>query len=204
MKKVGLRAGEVASLSKKINDFRKFKNSFATLPEEELTVVPKNKKVDKRKIIEEKIMELILFKKLFDMVDKGATGFELAHFTRKDSLKKKLLDKGILFHNTFLNVGFKKFSECPNMKEQDYKTFKTIEKTEKYFFVIWLKHKIESLEYEISLGIENLKDLKKCRYCEVRYKYAHQIICEKCGKMRLSLDILKELEFYNLSGYEII
>ena len=163
----------------------------------------------KRKKPNEDVMKkrLNLLKRLLDMIDKGTTGFELAYEVEKNQEVKKLIYDGILFYNTFLEIGNKKFIEAPDKTTIEYKSFKTIEDTEKYIFMVWLKDTINSLEKEIQPmedyakfieekriqeakeAMEKLRQgLTHCKNCGARIKSKDQEFCEECG-----MDIMKSI-----------
>ena len=93
--------------------------------------------------------KLDFLKHLLQIINNGATGFELAYIVEKYQEVKNLIYDGILFYNTFIEIGNKKFKDAPDQIKKDYQSFKTIEDTEKYIFILWLKDTITSLEKKI-------------------------------------------------------
>ncbi len=174
----------------------KFKNN---LLDDEILPFSKpinNKKREKKDLIE----HLVFLKKLLKFINRGATGFDLAYEVEKNKEMKYLIYDGILFYNTFLEIGNNRFIDAPDKRKIDFKSFKTIEDTEKYIFMIWLKDTIESFEKEIKpkgdyvkyvktrkeqeLLKTNKKLLEKlthCKNCGERIRSKEQEYCEKCG-----------------------
>ena len=76
---------------------------------------------------------------------------------------KRLLYDGILFYNTFIEIGNNKFIEEPDHVKTNYKAFLTIEDTEKFIFMVWLKNTIHSLEsdFEVKEDYANLYKRKE-------------------------------------------
>jgi hypothetical protein len=147
------------------------------LPNEELPKIVKHS--GKEKNFERVIYELFYLKKLFKMIKDGATGYDLAYVVEQQKLIKRLInEKGILFYDTFLEIGEEKFIEYPNKKITYYKNFKTVENTEKYFFIIWLKDEIRKLQRHYLY----LKQMKKPKNEEDQEEYK-TIICKNCGSI---------------------
>ncbi|MFX1572900.1 MAG: zinc ribbon domain-containing protein [Promethearchaeota archaeon] len=143
---------------------------------------------------------LDFLKHLLRLIHIGATGFDLAYEVEKNQRIKNLIYDGILFYNTFLEIGSKPFIDAPDKIKVDYRTFKTIEDTEKYIFMVWLTDVIESLENKTKPKLEyanylevkeekkvksgrkeSPKDLKYCRNCGAQILSKDQKYCEKCG-----------------------
>jgi len=143
---------------------------------------------------------LDFLKHLLDIINNGATGFELAYELEKNQEVKSLIFDGILFYNTFIEIGNNKFLDYPDKVKVDYKSFKTIEDTEKYIFTVWLKDMITSLEkkilpkedyakfieakktQEIREAMGKLPErLTHCKNCGARIKSKEQLLCEECG-----------------------
>jgi hypothetical protein len=115
-------------------------------------------------------------KKISKMIEKGATGFELAYETEINSLQGRLMNDGIFFYKTFINIGKQKFIDVPDRKKTSYQPFKLVEPTEKHLFIKWLEKKIAEKEKK-----KNLMD-EYAKYVDSReYKYKEILICEKCG-----------------------
>lgn len=141
-------------------------------------------------------------KHLFDIINDGATGFELAYEVEKNLEVKSLIYDGILFYNTFIEIGSKKFLDVPDKVKKDYQSFKTIEDTEKFIFMVWLKDTITTLEkkiqpkedyakfveakkaQEIREAMEKLhKRLTHCKNCGAQIRSKKQLLCEGCGEI---------------------
>ena len=161
-----------------------------------------------RKPMEEKMQRIIdkldFLKHLLDIINEGATGFELAYEVEKNQEVKSLIYDGILFYNTFIEIGSKKFLGAPDKVKVDYRSFKTIEDTEKFIFIVWLKDTITSLEkkvqpkedymkfvevkktQEIKEAMKKLREsLTHCKNCGARIQSKVQLLCEECGESLL-------------------
>jgi len=144
--------------------------------------------------------KLKFLRSILRMINEGATGFDLAYKIEKHQEFKQLLYDGILFYNTFIEIGNKKFIEHPDKVKRIYKAFYTIEDTEKYIFMVWLKEAIYSLEKEFEVKDDYAKYLRAkkeeehrkheerlrktlthCKICGAQIKGERQIICEICG-----------------------
>lgn len=187
-------------LQRRIRIGRLYKTNFKkSLLEEEIlqfsTHMDDNKS-EKKDLIE----HLDFLKNLLKLIKRGATGFNLAYEVEKNKEMKYLIYDGILFYNTFLEIGPKRFIDAPDKKKVDFKSFKTVEDTEKYIFMIWLKDTIESIEKKIKPKgdyikyVEErkeqellktkkklLKRLTHCKNCGERIRSVEQEYCEKCG-----------------------
>ncbi|TXT60656.1 MAG: hypothetical protein BAJALOKI2v1_90070 [Promethearchaeota archaeon] len=183
-------SSQLKKLQEKLEQQRKVDFSQNILPNEEILI--SDRKPDKKSRFERIIYELYYLKKLYYMIKEGATGYELAYVVESHNLIKKLIDKnGILFYNTFLEIGEEKFIDYPNQKVVSYQNFKTVENTEKYFFIIWLREEIKSLQakylyYKRFLQSENGKEQTKsavsiCDNCGHVISSKDQTICEQCG-----------------------
>jgi len=191
---------QLKKLHKRIKVERKFKTKFTNLIQNN-EVVKESKNIrfkkDEKKNQEE---HLDFLKKLLEMIEDGATGFDLAFEVEKNKEVKKLIYDGILFYNTFIEIGNKKFTDVPDKKKVDYKAFRTIEDTEKYIFILWLKETIISIEKEIKpkedynkyIELRKAQEIKKakeklrealthCKNCGERIRSKTQDFCEKCG-----------------------
>ncbi len=188
---------QVKKLHKRIKAERSFKPKITNnILDKEIAKKIKLKK-DKNENQEE---HLDFLRRILKMIEEGATGFDLAYEVEKNKEIKKLIYDGILFHTTFIEIGNKKFTDVPDKKKVDYKTFRTIEDTEKYIFLVWLKDKIVSLEKDIkpkedymnyiearriqAVKNEKIKQREKlthCKNCGERIKSKIQDFCEKCG-----------------------
>ncbi|KKM91538.1 hypothetical protein LCGC14_1227580 [marine sediment metagenome] len=191
---------QLKKLHKRIKFERKFKTNFTNIIQNK-EVVEESKNIRFKKD-EKKSQEQLLgfLKKLLELIEDGATGFDLAYEVEKNKEVKKLIYDGILFHSTFIEIGNKKFTDVPDKKKVDYKAFRTIEDTEKFIFLVWLKEKIVSLEKEIkpkedynkyieARKIQEIKNekiklreaLTHCKNCGERIRSKTQDFCEKCG-----------------------
>ena len=133
-------------------------------------------------------------------ITNGATGFDLAYEAEKHQEFKRLLYDGILFYNTFIEIGNNKFIEEPDHVKTNYKAFLSIEDTEKFIFMVWLKNTIHSLEsdFEVKEDYAKFSQAKReeerritkerlrktithCGKCGARIRNQHQVYCEECG-----------------------
>jgi len=192
---------QLNKLHKKIETERKFKQklynerSGGNLYKDSKRRKPKENK--NQRIID----QLDFLKNLLDIINKGATGFELAYEVEKNQEVKSLIYDGILFYNTFIEIGNKIFFDAPDNVKVNYRCFKTIEDTEKFTFMVWLKDTITSLEkkiqpkedyakfieikksQEIREAKEKLREkLTHCKNCGARIQSKEQLLCEECGK----------------------
>ena len=185
-------------LQRRIKIERFYKTNFKkNLSEEEFLEISRKMKDDEKKDINK---QLNFLKKLLKLIQNGATGFDLAYEVEKNKEVKSLIYDGILFYNTFLEIGDMRFIDAPDKKKSDFKSFKTIEDTEKFTFMIWLKDKIESLENEINPKSDYKKYIEKrkekelsetrkelvkklihCKNCGAKILSTEQEYCEKCG-----------------------
>lgn len=141
-------------------------------------------KEEKKKLVE----DLKFLKKILQMIERKATGYDLAYEVEKNQAIKKLIFDGVMFYNTFQNIGDQVFKEAPDKKRADYKSFRTVEETEKYLFTVWLKDTIANLERVLSPTDEftKYKEGKKkvlsfCENCGSKIKSEGQKFCEFCG-----------------------
>jgi ribosomal protein S27AE len=182
---------QTKKLKERIKTERKYKENHLILPIEdikpELLVKKSDHKTQKQKFME----DLELFKTLLNLIENGATGFDLAYEVEKNQYVKKLIYDGILFYNTFLEIGNDKFIEAPDIKKKDYSHFKTVEQTEKQLFMMWLNEEIDKRETilkESEKYEEYIKNREKliqkylfCENCGAKIKDRYQHYCEKCG-----------------------
>lgn len=127
---------------------------------------------------EEDLQEIPLtfLNKISKMIEKGATGFELAYETEKNEFQGRFMNDGIFFYKTFVNIGKQKFKEAPDKRKTSYQPFKLVEPTEKYLFMDWLEKKLAEKDKK-----KNMMD-EYAKYVDSReYKYKEVLICEKCG-----------------------
>ncbi len=190
---------QLKKLYKKIKLEKKYKTKISNLIETGTLGGSKPTKT-KEKVEKNLAEQLDFFKKMLRMIENGATGFDLAYEVEKNKVAKNLIYDGILFYNTFIEIGNTRFIDAPDKKKVDYKAFRTIEDTEKYVFLIWLKEIITSIEKEIKpredyskykerhkrIEInEAQKKLRKnliyCKNCGERIRSEEQEFCEKCG-----------------------
>ncbi|MHA2282439.1 MAG: hypothetical protein ACXAC5_16470 [Promethearchaeota archaeon] len=187
-------------LHKKIETEKKFKqNSYHKRSGGHLFTDSKKGELKENTIMRIKD-KLTFFKHLLDIINDGATGFELAYEIEKNQEVKSLIFDGILFYNTLIEIGNKKFLDAPDKVKVDYRSFKTIEDTEKFIFLVWLKDQINSLEkriqpkedyakfietkkaQEIKEAMEKLRErLTHCKNCGARVQSKEQLLCEECG-----------------------
>ncbi len=190
---------QLKKLYKKIKLEKKYKTKISNLIETGTLGGSKPTKT-KEKVEKNLAEQLDFFKKMLRMIENGATGFDLAYEVEKNKVAKNLIYDGILFYNTFIEIGNTRFIDAPDKKKVDYKAFRTIEDTEKYVFLIWLKEIITSIDKEIKpredyskykerhkrIEInEAQKKLRKnliyCKNCGERIRSEEQEFCEKCG-----------------------
>lgn len=188
---------EIDKLQKKIEKEKEYKHSYKMAKTGGYLFIDPRKKEPKRRDLRE---QLNFLKTLLKMINRGATGFDLAYEVERNQEIKRLIYDGILFYNTFLEIGIKKFIESPDKKINTYKSFKTIEQTEKYIFMVWLKDTINNLENEVQPGedystyieerkaqdekkvMEKLREtLTHCKNCGAQIKSKDQEFCEECG-----------------------
>jgi len=100
-----------------------------------------------------------------------------------------------------LEIGTQKFIDVPDKQTKNYKSFKTIEDTEKYLFIVWLNDTISSLQKQISLKEDYTKfmeakiakereeaekklraQLTHCKKCGAKIRDNRQEVCEECGE----------------------
>jgi len=187
-------------LHKKIKTEKRFKhNSYNEKSGGYLFTDSKRRKF-KGSIMQKFIDRLDFLKNLLDIINKGATGFELAYIVEKNQEVKNLIYDGILFYNTFIEIGNSKFLDAPDKVKVDYRSFKTIEDTEKFIFMVWLKDIITKIEkstqpkedytkfteakktQEIEEAMKKLRQsLTHCRNCGARIQSEEQLLCEECG-----------------------
>jgi len=195
---------DLNKLSEKIEKEKRYrKEQIDPAFEEEKLIIPEKKeKVEVNRI--ESDLELKFLKKLLKMIQDGATGFDIAFEIEKRQVIKKLIYDGKLFYNSFLEIGDKKFIDMPDTIKTSYKTFKTVEETEKNIFLMWLKDEITSREEKGNIKEEyaKYKELRKakdilearrklreqlthCKFCGERIPTKEQEYCEKCGSKLL-------------------
>jgi len=184
-------SSQLNKLKEKIKSERKHKENHLILPTEainlEIPVEKENDKKQKHKFLD----DLEMFKNLLKMIENGATGFDLAYKVEKNQYVKKLIYDGILFYNTFLEIGAQKFIEAPNVKKRDFTHFNTVEDTEKHLFMIWLRDEINERDKIIDKNVEYKKHIQEreklkekfifCQNCGAKNREKYQKYCEKCG-----------------------
>ena len=140
---------------------------------------------------------LQFLRNILRIIEDGGTGFDLAYEVEKNKEINNFLHDGILFYNVFIEIGNKKFIDLPDKRKLDYKSFKTIEDTEKYIFMVWLKDTIAFLERVVKpkgdyfkyVKLRKKKEAKDklreklsyCHNCGVKILNTDQEYCEKCG-----------------------
>lgn len=182
----------LSSLKKKIDRVSEYKETLYYYPGERINFHNKHRKLTKETKIFELIKELEFLKKLLRLIENGATGFELAFELEKYHKIKKLIYNGIMFYNTFSEIGEKVFLEAPDKKEKDYHIFKTVENTEKYLFMVWLRDYIPNKEKYLKNNVDNstllqvknkfIAEMKYCSKCGAERRDENQDICESCGE----------------------
>jgi hypothetical protein len=145
---------------------------------------PQPEKEEKQKFLE----DLKFLKKILRMIEQRATGYDLAYEVEKNQAMKKLIYDGVMFYSTFQNIGNQVFIEAPDKTRVDYKSFRTVEDTEKYLFMVWLKDAIANLERILGPSNEyaKYKEGKKskitlCKNCGEKIRSKTQKYCEMCG-----------------------
>ncbi|MHA1658514.1 MAG: zinc ribbon domain-containing protein [Promethearchaeota archaeon] len=183
-------SSQLNKLKEKIEKQRKQKKEAKELPMDELKFKVSDKMHEKE---HEKVLsnKLKFLKNLLKMIENGASGFDLAYELEKKNSIKRLIYDGIMFYNTFLEIGDQTFLKAPDKKRVDYRAFRTVEDTEKYLFMIWLKESITNLEKEINpqgdydkyrkAREKAPKRLKQCKNCGAKIKDNNQKFCEICG-----------------------
>jgi len=162
------------------------------LPGEPIKSNDKQKTLSTEPKIFNLIKDLEFLKKLLGMIEKGATGFELAHVVQKYDKIKMFIHDGLDFYNTFNEIGELIFLEAADKKEKDYSFFKTVEDTEKFIFMVWIKDAIAKVGEYLKNNVENptlkklrkkiIKQTKYCSKCDAEIMDDFQKICEKCGE----------------------
>ena len=179
-------------LSDKIEREKKDKELPFYLPKEQININHKHKKLTSEAIIFNIIKKLEFLKKLLGMIDKGATGFDLAHAVQKYNKIQMFIQDGINYYNIFNEIGELIFLEAPDKKEKDYSFFKTVEDTEKFIFMVWLRDGIDKLDEYLRNYVERptlkklrekiIRQTKYCSKCNAEIMDDYQKICEKCGE----------------------
>jgi len=184
-------SSQLSKLKKKMKSERKHKQNHIVLPNEAIKVKFCEKRENDEKQKHKFLDDLDLFKNLLKMIENGASGFDLAYEVEKNQYVKKLIYDGILFYNTFLEIGNQKFIEAPDIRKKDYSHFKTVEQTEKQLFMMWLKEEIDERQTILKDG-KKYKEYVKirenliqkylfCENCGAKIKERYQYYCEKCG-----------------------
>ena len=140
---------------------------------------------------------LAFLQNLLSMIRNGATGFDLAHEVEKNKEVKKLIYDGILFYNTFIEIGNTRFMDAPDKKKIDYEVFRTVEDTEKFIFLVWLRETINSIEKEFKPKGDYAKYLEIKKQNELREKLTH---CKNCGEPIRSI----EQDFCEKCGFQFV
>ena len=179
-------------LSDKIERGKKDKELPFYLSGEQININHKHKNLTSEAKIFNLIKELEFLKKLLGMIEKGVTGFDLAHSVQKYNKIKMFIHEGINFYNTFNEIGELIFLEAPDKKEKDYSFFKTVEDTEKFIFMVWINDAIDKVGEYLKNNVENptlkklrekiIKQTKYCSKCDAEIMDDYQKICEKCGE----------------------
>lgn len=135
---------------------------------------------------------LNILKKFSTMIENGATGFDLAFETENYQITNQLMDNGIFFYQTFLELGNQEFKKAPDKKKINYQSFKLVENTEKYIFMEWLAKQIAQRDNKKSMMKEYAKFVQSkeykykeyfiCKNCGAKISDKNQKFCEECGK----------------------
>ncbi|MFX1377928.1 MAG: hypothetical protein ACFFA4_02445 [Promethearchaeota archaeon] len=193
--KIGTQLEKLQKKMEKEKNYRKNSDNYRSSGY--LFIDPKNKKPK----VHDMKKKLEFLKQLLIMINKGATGFDLAYEVEKNQEVKHLIYDGVLFYNTFLDIGNKKFIDIPDKITKNYQSFKTVEDTEKYIFMLWLNDTISNLQKGIhpkddyekfieSKMIEEKKEaerklreqLSHCKKCGAKIRDKQQEFCEECGE----------------------
>lgn len=192
--KIGTELKKLHRRIKKEKEYKE-KSDYENLLKE--TLIKKKEMNSKENTKEDLSHRLQFLRNILRIIEDGGTGFDLAYEVEKNREIKNLLHDGILFYNVFIEIGNKRFIDLPDKRKLDYKSFKTIEDTEKYIFMVWLKDIIASLErvvkpkedYSKYVKLRNEKEVKDklreklsyCQNCGVKILITDQDYCEKCG-----------------------
>ena len=141
--KIGTELKKLHLRIKKEKEYKE-KSDYDSFVEEKLII--NNEMKSKRNNKKDLSQRLQFLRKILRIIEDGGTGFDLAYEVEKNKEINNFLHDGILFYNVFIEIGNKKFIDLPDKRKLDYKSFKTIEDTEKYIFMVWLKDTIASLE----------------------------------------------------------
>lgn len=174
---------EVKKLEAKIKNLKQRFVDSSDLPSEKLILKePKIYQSEKHRL-DDLIKDLTLLKKIYQMIEQDATGYDLAYEVDKNHYVNKLINDGVLFYRSFIEIGNKKFKDAPDKKKVKHQSFLTVEDTEKYLFMIWLKETITKLKEAIndSKNIIEKKRKKICVKCGADIKDYTQNFCEQCG-----------------------
>ena len=177
-------------LKEKIEKEKKFKQDEFLFADEKLTY-EKPKKVNAKKKVKATNNDQQFLKELLNMIENRATGFELAYIVEKNQKSKTLVHRGITFYNTFLNTGNNVFIDLPDKEIKSYENFKTIQETEKYIFLLWLKEEVSEMDKIIDVEKEyvkyeekifpNTSQLLYCKNCGAKINSDKQMFCKFCG-----------------------
>ena len=142
-------------LSDKIERGKKDKELPYYLSGEQININHKHKTLSAEAKIFNLIKELEFLKKLLGMIENGVTGFDLAHVVQKYNKIKMFIHDGINFYNIFNEIGELIFLEAPDKKEKDYSFFKTVEDTEKFIFMVWIRDAIDKVGEYLKNNVES-------------------------------------------------
>ena len=179
-------------LSDKIERGKNDKELPFYLPGKQININHKDKTLSAEAKIFNLIKELEFLKKLLGMIENGVTGFDLAHVVQKYNKIKMFIHDGINFYNIFNEIGELIFLEAPDKKEKDYSFFKTVEDTEKFIFMVWIRDAIAKVGEYLKNNVESstliklrekiIRQTKYCSKCNAEIMDDYQKICEKCGE----------------------
>jgi len=201
-----MRITQSKKLHKKIETERKFKQESNDERSGGYLYTDSKRRKSKENTMQRIKYKLDFLKHLLNIINEGATGFELAYESEKNQEVKSLIYDGILFYNTFIEIGNKKFLEADDKVKVTYQSFKTIEDTEKFIFMVWLKDTITTLEkkiqpkedyakfvetkkaQEIREAMEKLRErLTHCKNCGAQIRSKKQLLCEGCGEILMEV-----------------
>ncbi|TXT60657.1 MAG: hypothetical protein BAJALOKI2v1_90071 [Promethearchaeota archaeon] len=132
-------------------------------------------------------------KNIFRLIEEGASGFDILFAVENNENIPTLHYDGISFYEMFKEIGNQKVKEIPNKMKKSYKSFITVEDTDKGIFMEWLKKTIDALEKAVKpnddyvkykeqrKNVEMKKGVEYCRNCGAKISNPNQKICENCG-----------------------
>ena len=187
------RGAELKQLRRRFKRERDLKNKLTRLTLDFEQIKNKKKPPNKKEKLIMTVNKVLILKKLLEMIEEGATGFDLAMFIDKYNYKNELLHDGILFYNYFKDIGTSILRDVPNEKESKHRSFNVREESEKAIFIKWAKEFIASTEEKIDVDEEYRKYIEKkklesithCKNCGTKFASPSQRVCEQCGEPRI-------------------